>query len=442
MQFFGGEPMLHKKLILDFVNTHRKEFQAERGNLTTTIVSNGTLFDQGFLDEYLSVGTTEINFSIDTLDPSKCDRGLTAAQIGKILDTIEYCTKKTGTGNLAARVNITPQNYMGFTELFEELYERGLRRLWFHPLTHSLTGGNIGWTPESWQEWRRAINEVVDRDLHFDHFTVAEGVGIKSLDGMGSLRDIAMDSTGDFTSCYVWISTKEEILGNIFRDEIDVDLIGKMKADYEEMITTNEQCKNCHRGNLCYQFSSGNKANDGVYFRPDELCQKVVDNYRETSNRLVENKFRRKLRSIFEGYQSEGETMVARSLLHLTKHYLDKRAIHALDFKRPDHEEVSRVAQESVLDPGAVAGFFYKAIRENQGTLSTEQIASEVRKINSKDWKTIKEVYYEVARDSGHQETKTVSGQLNENLFYLTLLHLLVMGRTSYFHAVAYGGYE
>lgn len=442
MQFFGGEPLLYKKLIADFVNTHRKEFIAEQGNITTTIVTNGTLFDNGFIDEYLSVGTTEINFSIDTLDPKLCDRGLTEKQIGKILDSIDYSVARAQTGQLAARVNITPQNYTGFTDLFEELYERGIRRLWFHPLTHSLTGGNIGWTQETWNEWQRQVKAIVDRNLHFDHFTVAEGVGIKNQQGLHSLRDIAMDSTGDFTSCYVWISTKEELLGNIFRDEIDLDLIEKMRGEYETMITKNAQCVACDRGNLCYQFSSGNKANDGVYFRPDDMCQRVVDIYRDTNQRLVENKFRGKLTSIYEGYRDEGDAMVARSLMYLTKFYLDRRALPALEFRRPEHAEVTRALEGEGLAPAAVAGLFLKAVRDRRGSVPLDSLVREARGIDASEGKTVKELYYEIARETGHRETKTVPGKLDESLFYLTLLHLVVMGRTSYLHAVAYGGYE
>src|SRR6056300_1244557 len=54
--FFGGEPLIHKDLILDFVRDNKEELQENaRGDFNTVvgIVTNGLLLNEQLIDEFL-----------------------------------------------------------------------------------------------------------------------------------------------------------------------------------------------------------------------------------------------------------------------------------------------------------------------------------------------------------------------------------------------------
>ena len=445
LQFFGGEPMLYKQFILDFLRANKEEFEAQVGHITTSIVSNGLLFDEPFLQEYLSYEGTEINFSIDTIDPVLCERGLNQKQIDIILDAVELACKYGNKSTIAARMNITRENYRGFKDLFYALYERGIRRFWFHPLVHSFDHGMLTWPEESWDEWRNDIFDVIDEGYDFEHFTVIEGVGIKRQEGFSGVTDIAMDGSGDFTSCYVTINQKDEILGNIFEDTLDIETYVRMKTEFDHMIDTDPQCLSCDRKNLCFQFSSANKAMDGVLYRPDNMCQKMVDLYIETNERIAHTKFKRKLDAMIQGYAEEGEVVLARAMVYLIKVYLDRGSI--LDpttkvmLKLPEFNDVKAVVEESGVTHRQLLGLFREIILDGTYLPSNiEMIVDEA--VDTDANASAKNVYQDLINHIGLQVNEHPLKGIDEDLAYITLLHMVIMSRLQYFHAVAYGGYE
>ena len=449
LQFFGGEPMLHKDFIIEFVRLNRDEYLKSKGIMTTSIVSNGLFFDRDFLEEYLEIGTTEVNFSIDTINPSLCDRGLNSKQINKILDSISTACFLGSSGMIAARINITPKNYRGFKELFYELYERGMRRFWFHPITHSFEDGNLNWTDEVWNDWRQMIKEILDDELPMDHFTIAEGVGKKRSQEFYGVRDIAMDASGDFTSCYVWISTKEEILGNIFRDELNLDLYLGMETEHNQMIKTDPLCLNCNRNNLCYQFHSGNKNNYGQRCYANETCGKIVDLYIETGAYLNNIKIKKKLANIISSYQKEGEIVIKRALIFLIDFYLKREGLtkNIMDVPTPPLalEELKELQDLDLLPKDSLT-LFLKQILLSPLPLkekSLKDILKTAASLTSKSEETsIKEIYHSLANKLCFEIPSRTTKKHYEDFIYLAMLHFLILGQYDCHHFMAFGGYE
>lgn len=440
IQFFGGEPMLHRDFILEFLRRNREEFEAQDGHITTTIVTNGLLFDEDFLREYLSYPGTEISFSIDTVDSAMDVRGLTQQQINTILNAVELACKHGSRSTIAARINITRENVAGFKNTFHELYKRGLRRFWFHPLVHSFEHGLQVWSDEEWNNWRKEIYEIIDADYDLERFTIVEGVGIKEQDGLSGVTDIAMDGSGDFTSCYVWINQKDEILGNVFRDEVNLPKYLQMKDDYDHMIETENQCISCDVKNLCFQFSSGNKAIDGRMYRPDAMCQRMVQLYTDVNDRLAQNRFRKKAVAMFHGYQTEGDVVLARSLVHLIKVYLDRGSLQNPHAKAnaPDPTVVKELVNASTVNYRNLLGLFLRIIDGYQITPTLENIV--YRAMGDGETATARDVYYKLVEKLGI--TVPQRDVEDGDVAYITMLHMLILSRLAYYHAVAWGGYE
>ena len=69
-QFFGGEPLIHKDLILSFLSKNKDYLQEQSESFPSTIVSlitNGLLLDSSFLKEYFSSVSIEI-YPMDTFE--------------------------------------------------------------------------------------------------------------------------------------------------------------------------------------------------------------------------------------------------------------------------------------------------------------------------------------------------------------------------------------
>lgn len=437
LQFFGGEPMLHKKFILDFVETYKDDFVRERGIMTTSIITNGLLVDKPFMERYFHTEGMEINFSIDTHLEKHDIRGLTQWQIDKLIETIGDAIKLGGTKYIAARINITPEGLDTMKELFHRLHNQGLRRFWFHPLTHTFeysskdsNGGYVKWTKDDWERYRQISKDIIDENLYLEHFTVVEGVGKKELSEFAGCVDIAMDASGDFSSCFVWISVKEEIIGNIFRDELDYDLYTDMKAEYNNMVTTNKQCIDCDLHGLCYQFGSGNKFNDGITYRPDNYCQIMTDIYIDINNYVTKSRLMKKFKDLSRDYQ-EGTEVFRPSILMLLYHYLND--------SKGDLDEVKRLLAKNKITLPYLLGYFTYII-ENKSSMTLEDILKNAGKL--KQSSTIKDVYYEIITKRGLGTKQPMPNVEKEDIVYLTFLHLVVISRLDYFHETAFGGYE
>ncbi len=90
-QFFGGEPLIHKKLILEFLETYKQPLTDNYysdNNQIVSLITNGLLLTKEFIEEYFSYDFTFMLFSLDTLDATKDHRELTQDQINFIVDIV------------------------------------------------------------------------------------------------------------------------------------------------------------------------------------------------------------------------------------------------------------------------------------------------------------------------------------------------------------------
>lgn len=291
-QFFGGEPLIHKKLIMDFLSEYDAELNANydlRSRLGTciSICSNGLLLDEEFINFYFSKSYTYMLISLDTLDPSLDHREISETQLEKILGFVENIIDTIGENNtkrLIIRCTLSQETTPSLANFMNTLYAKGVRNIIVHPLVLDSTVGFIKWKDETWDLMRSQIFSALEtyKDLYIKF---SEGVGLKEDNNCMVGSDmIAIDASGDFSGCYFFTNqkasaTSETVLGNIFKDRVYIDRYKKFQAVYQEMFDSEEQCRTCDYQNACYQCPAGNIDTGPKLFRPDDMCQKIVKLY-------------------------------------------------------------------------------------------------------------------------------------------------------------------
>jgi len=316
-QFFGGEPLIHKDLILDFLRTYSVLLSDNaKGDSNTIIgmVTNGLLFTKELLDEYLSYDFTYILISLDTDRSSVDHREIGQDGIDKILDFISFMPKSVkDQQRITIRCTLARENAPFFTDFIDNLFARGIRRVVVHPLILDSSAGFIRWSDQEWNKLHEDIISVLDKykelQIHF-----SEGVGEKGGENCMIGSDmIAIDASGDFSGCYFFTNQKagataKTILGNLFDKSIYIDRYKSFQIEYAKMFEEEEQCKTCNYKNACYQCPAGNlDTGSKKMFRPDDMCQKIVKLYIDLQEDIAKKQFEKKYISVNTAIGLEGE---------------------------------------------------------------------------------------------------------------------------------------
>ena len=304
-QFFGGEPLIHKDLIIDFLKENQEYLNQKHKNNEQAInmITNGILLTKDFCTEYFEYDFTYLMISLDTLKVELDHRELKQEQIDKIIDTVQHLPKHAK-DRICFRCTLAQEHSPYFKEYMEKLYSIGIRTIIVHPLVHDSSVGFISWNPETWQNLHNDIIHLIDKYADFE-ISFSEGVGQKVENNCLVGADmIAIDGSGDFTGCYFFTNMKEvdavkpTVLGNIFDDRVHIDRYETFQKLYNTMHETEEQCKSCDYRNYCYQCPAGNVSTGTPLFRPDDMCQKIVKLYLDLQDDIARKKADREYRKI------------------------------------------------------------------------------------------------------------------------------------------------
>ena len=328
-QFFGGEPLIHKKLILDFMDSDPDHFQDMFDNgkqQLMSICTNGLLMDKTFIDEYFSRSYTSALISLDTTRAEIDHRQIGQEEINKLLDHIDYIPLSAKLDRrVVVRCTLSQEAAPYMNEFIDEIYKRGIRQMIVHPLILDSTRGFISWQPEQWQGLHNDI--LMNLDKYFDlQIKFVEGIGKKKESNCMVGSDmIAIDASGDFSGCYFFTNMKTDgtghtILGNVFNDLVYTDRYKSFQKIYNEMFETEEQCRSCDYRQACYQCPAGNSDTGSKLFRPDDMCQKIVKLYIDLQDDVNKKTFMREYQKTlgeaaeigFDKYISAGLTMLGK----------------------------------------------------------------------------------------------------------------------------------
>jgi radical SAM protein with 4Fe4S-binding SPASM domain len=300
-QFFGGEPLIHKDLILEFLDKNWEYLTENYYNngQSVTMITNGLLLSKDFLKQYFTYDFTYMLVSLDTLRVEIDHRELKQEDIDQIINVVSELPVYAK-DRITFRCTLTQQGAPYFVEYIERLYSVGVRNIIVHPLVHDSSVGYISWSMDIWNGLHKDIIDLLDKYADLE-ISFSEGVGQKVENNCLVGSDmIAIDASGDFSGCYFFTNMKAEesvkptILGNIFEDSVYIDRYNTFQKLYNAMHEQEEQCKTCDYRNYCYQCPAGNVSTGSPLFRPDDMCQKIVKLYLDLQDDIARKSASRK----------------------------------------------------------------------------------------------------------------------------------------------------
>lgn len=419
-QFFGGEPLIHKKLILDFLKNNKEELAAnkfENGGITVSMVTNGLLLDEEFAKEYFSYDFTHILISLDTHIAEVDHREIGQENIDKLFEVIKGIPESVKSKrNLSIRCTLAMDNSEYVVAYVDKLYEAGIRRIVVHPLVHDFSNGYVSWDEDKWTSLHNNIVNLIDRyqDLII-HFS--EGVGQKRHENcLTGSEMIAIDGSGDLSGCYFFTNHKGDIAGdtilaNLLQDKVYTDRYEKFDKAYNTMFDTHEQCKSCDLKNACYQCPAGNVTIHNKLFQPDDMCQKIVRLYLDLQEDVLRKQFAKKYRTIMAAVESEGEeSALSKAIAYMMHYYVFSVHPTPVTFNQPvNHKHLLSLwtkvmAKQITIDPRNFVQDLESKLDESEVELS--------------------DFYYKLTQK---QQKKSHQDNVDSRVFYLTLLHLVVL---------------
>lgn len=425
-QFFGGEPLIHKDLILSFLQKN-KDYLLKNSMGDTkqhvSMITNGLLLTPDFIEKYFDYEFTWAMISLDTLKSEKDHRELTQQQIYDILEKISLIPKKSKQ-RVLIRCTISQETSDDIVNFCEEIYNRGVKSIIIHPLILDSTNGFIKWSEEKWNNLHKDLLYIIGKyqDLKI---SFSEGVGKKGENNCMIGSDmVAIDGSGDFSGCYFFTNQKgngtgKTILGNVFNNTIYIDRYKNFQNEFLKMLDSEEQCRTCDYKNACYQCPAGNLDTGSKMFRPDDMCQKVVKLYLDLQDDVLKKQFKTKLYELKESVIEQGENYVfSKSLMHLMyKMFTNKHA--SIEEKQEtveiDYEEIlycwkEMIEKKTNFDGSSFINFF------NNLNFNCSN------KINIRD-------FYYFLLDRAQIPKFNNNSELNENIKigYLTLLHIMIL---------------
>jgi uncharacterized protein len=430
--FFGGEPLIHKDLILNFLRNNKEELEENsKGEFNTVVgmTTNGLLITPELYKEYLDYKFTYFLISLDT-DRAEVDhREIGQERINKLLDMISDMPQEAkDEKRVTIRATLAQENAPYLRSFIDNLYDRGIRRMVIHPLVLDSKVGFIDWDKDLWDGMHRDIVEVLNKYEDFD-IKFAEGVGQKKEENCMIGADmIAMDGSGDFSGCYFFTNRKAQdtgkmMLGNLFQDRIYIDRYKSFQKEYLKMFEEEEQCKTCDYKNACYQCPAGNlDTGSGKMFRPDSMCQRIVKLALDLQDDVTKKQFKKKYDQIVQAYESEGENSAAvKGLMYLFFYN---------EFGYHPKAEVVHTGIEGI-DYKQLLGVFYNhLLKTEHGYYTQDNFVSQVKsKLEVADeFIAIDDFYYWILRRIGQTPSVRKAGKtMYERAFFLTLLHMMFL---------------
>ena len=431
-QFFGGEPLIHKKLILEFIEKNEEHLRNNMMRQRVSMITNGILLSPEFIAEYFKHEFVNMSISLDT-DLAEIDhREIGQSKINHIMDMISLIpTFHKSSHMVSIRCTIAVENAKRLREFATNLYARGMRMMVIHPLTMSSVNGFMNWPDDVWSKLQDDISDLIKNYPDFD-IQFSEGVGVRGGSNCMVGSDmIAVDGSGDYSGCYFFTNQKESaahaILGNLLTGDVFVDRYASFQEAYDNMFTTEEQCKTCDLQGFCYQCPAGNlDSGDGRMFRPDDMCQDIVRLFITLQNDITKKSFMRKLQEIANAVAEQGEQRVfAKALIHLLYYQVNNQHIQSAEVDAvidylPDYKLIATQVASSITQPNYTVAPLMQYI--------TSYDPNSCYRIMS-----VREAYEIIMEHKGRpiQASKN-SGDvddLNKRIFYLTLLHMVLLNK-------------
>ena len=277
--WFGGEPLIYKKKILDFMRRNKDAINAST-DIEYALTTNATLITEDFVEEFLTYDGAYIIVSLDTVFLANDNRNHNDKSMKQVLTAINLIAKHAGPYNTSVTMTVSPEQALTIESALEIMYRVGVRNFLINPLIYNKTE-MASWTIETMQALRdralRFADKYKDSVLEFG----AEVAPKKTTNCLTGGKNFGIDGSGDVTGCFFFSNDKKKhstiVLANVFS--------GLTNPNYDELAKQDTQfyaddpkCRTCDLWDMCYVCPAGvfDTTSGTKYFQSNGVCQEVV----------------------------------------------------------------------------------------------------------------------------------------------------------------------
>lgn len=271
IQFFGGEPLMNKSVLVDgiaYIDQYVKEKGVKRPHYT--IVTNGTLIDDEMIElfnTYFDSVTISLDGEKTINDQSRVFRGSDRSVYDTVIHTIQKMNK-TRKYFLCIEITVTPyhiKDYMekGTISSLAPLKELQADSFEISPVFHKdkkeyqMQLLDMELVKSFFEEWvKESFDNASDLKGKY-HLLGGILTAITKKEYCGNncgavVSDVAVDVNGDMYPCFMFIGFERYIIGNVnslVKEEYDEKNLNL--REYLSKANENEDCQKCWSRKLC-----------------------------------------------------------------------------------------------------------------------------------------------------------------------------------------------
>lgn len=270
VDLFGGEPLMAFETVKQVVE-YAKEVQKIHGkNIRFTMTTNATLLNDEIM-KYIDENMGNIVLSIDgrkSVNDKVRVRADGSGSFDSILPKIKkMVSMRDKNKQYYARGTFTHEN-LDFFEDIKFLADEGFKEISVEPVVlpkeHPLALKEED-LPVIFKQYDKLYEDMLERrksgkEFKFYHFNIDLQGGpciYKRISGCGAGHEyVAITPSGDVYPCHQFVGNEKFKMGNIFEDDLDMNISEKFKNAH---IYNKEECKKCWARYFC---SGGCQANN------------------------------------------------------------------------------------------------------------------------------------------------------------------------------------
>ncbi|MFH1232037.1 MAG: SPASM domain-containing protein [Planctomycetota bacterium] len=253
LAFYGGEPLMNPKAILDISRTLNNWCREKGIKFVFVIVTNGSLIKENLVDEMLKSGLSSIRITLDG-DREHHDRNRPfldgRGSFDAIIKNISAVIDKA---KIEISGNFDKDNINSFRALLDYLEQKGLSKkiskMMFAPVVARM--GEVGTPSVEMVGCHSLSNELSDDALKLRKELIQRGynvdpAAVTTSCPMGHDNSmVVIDPYGDIYKCQAFVGRPEFSIGNVREDDFNYRQIEFMTAN------TWKQCLDCVYVPMC-----------------------------------------------------------------------------------------------------------------------------------------------------------------------------------------------
>ncbi|HOA30572.1 MAG TPA: thioether cross-link-forming SCIFF peptide maturase [Clostridia bacterium] len=261
IDFFGGEPLMNMDVVKKTVEYIKENEDSWGKKINLTITTNGVLLDDENL-EYINKYMDNLVLSIDGRKEINDKMRKTISGKGSydvIIDNLKKAADSRNQDRYYVRGTFTSLN-LDFSEDVKHLAEMGFKQISVEPVVapdgsgYELKEEHLPILFKEYEKLAKYYAEKWQTDdwFNFFHFMIDLTQGpcvAKRVRGCGAGSEyVAVTPEGDIYPCHQFVGQTEFIIGNVYGNELDYELMDTFK---EKNVFTKKSCMDCWARYYC-----------------------------------------------------------------------------------------------------------------------------------------------------------------------------------------------